>query len=71
MAKSMRRNHDGAFKTRLALEAVKREKTMAQFQANVASISTKSASGGNDCWTNYLISFPTAARKLLNLSGFS
>jgi len=35
MAKSMRRNHDGAFKTRLALEAVKREKTMAQFQANI------------------------------------
>ena len=33
MAKSMRRNHDGAFKARVALEAVKGEKTMAQLSS--------------------------------------
>ncbi|NLG17637.1 MAG: transposase [Fibrobacter sp.] len=30
MAKSLRRNHDGAFKARVAIEAVKVEKTIAQ-----------------------------------------
>ena len=33
MARSMRRNHDGAFKARVALEAVKGEKTMAQLSS--------------------------------------
>jgi putative transposase len=33
MAKSMRRNHDGAFKARVALEAAKGEKTMAQLSS--------------------------------------
>ena len=33
MVKSMQRNHDGAFKARVALEAVKGEKTMAQLSS--------------------------------------
>ncbi|NLA41966.1 MAG: transposase [Smithella sp.] len=33
MAKSMQRNHDGAFKARVALEAVKGEKTMARLSS--------------------------------------
>jgi transposase len=33
MVRSMRRNHDGAFKARVALEAVKDEKTMAQLSS--------------------------------------
>jgi transposase-like protein len=33
MVKSMRRNHDGAFKARVALEAVKGEKTMSQLSS--------------------------------------
>jgi len=43
----LRRNHDAAFKAKVALEAVKGEKTMAQpacrqagFQANIASLPT-------------------------------
>ena len=33
MAKNMRRSHDAAFKARVALEAVKGEKTMAQLSS--------------------------------------
>lgn len=46
MINSMRRQHDGAFKAKVALEAVKGEKTMAQLASEFSVHPTRSASGG-------------------------
>jgi hypothetical protein len=62
MAKSMRRNHDGAFPARVALERVKGKKPWLRCEGRMASIPIKSDNGVSVHWTNGPANFPTAAK---------
>jgi transposase-like protein len=66
MGKSMRRNHDGAFKARVALEAVKGEKTMAQLSSEYGVHPNQIRQWRQRLLDELLMIFPTAARNREN-----
>ena len=64
MTKRARRNHTPAFKAKVALAAVKGDKTLAELASSSMSIRTRSDSGGASCSTGRrLFSAPTRGRR--------
>jgi len=62
MSRSPRRNHSAAFKAKVALEAVKGDKTIAEIAQKHDSIRIRSPSGGASCSSVRLTYSPAAPR---------
>ena len=64
MAEHMRKSHNAAFKAKVAPEALKGDRTMAELSSEYGA-HPKSVNGGRNLLMNCLVYFPTAGRKMI------